>query len=245
MKNIFLFSLVFLFQVVNAQGVIKSGAITFSISGLDMDDPKSKQMNNPEMMEMFKNMMKSTMYFNPDHQKMSIEVMNGMTKTQVYFDARKTNFTTYMDMMGKKYKIIGEVADPTTITTEKPKVEVVYDKTNTKKILDFDCYKATLKITNIKQPENAKGKKMPNELTLNCYITESIAPSKLTMNNYGHNLVGFPLEYTMETQGMKMNVTATSIEKNVDVSVFEEPTGYKEVTKEEFEKEIGKSAFNK
>jgi hypothetical protein len=243
MKNIFLFSLVFLFQVVNAQGVLKSGAITFSISGLDMDDPKSKQMNNPEMMEMFKNMMKYTMYFNPDHQKMSIDVMNGMTKTQVYYDATKSKSTTYMDMMGKKYKMIGEEAAPA--TTEKPKVEVVYDKTNTKKILDFDCYKATMKISNIKQPENAKGKKAPSEMTLTCYITESISPSKLTMNNYGHNLAGFPLEFIMETQGMKMNVTATSIEKNVDVSVFEEPTGYKEVTKEEFEKEIGKSAFNK
>lgn len=239
MKNILIFSFLMVWNFVQAQKQITTGAITFGIVGFDMNDPKSKEMNNPQTLEMFKNMMKYTIYFSPEHQKMNTDVMNGMSRTQVYYDVNGSKSVTYMDMMGKKYKILNQVSQLSD-TSKMSEIEIKYDKADTKKILDFDCYKATITIKNIP----VKDKKSPTELTMNCYLTDQIAPSKLSMNYYGGKLKGFPLEFGIDAQKMKMILAATAIRENVDPSEFTEPNGYQEITKEEFEKEIGKG-FNK
>ena len=50
---------------------------------------------------------------------------------------------------------------------------------------------------------------------------------------------GFPLQYSLNQQGMKMTYQAKSIKEDVADSAFQIPPGYEKMTKEEFEKQMG------
>ncbi len=227
----------------HAQDVIKSGSIFYTISGLDISDEFTKKNDNPDIVEMMKKMLTYTLSFKGSHHKMSVNAMGGMSKTEVIYDDVKKSSATFMAIMGKKYKIVSDDSKAKAAGDE-PNVDVSYDLSRTKKILGFDCYQATMKVTNLKAKADTKAKaEMPETLTIVCYITEKIVPSKLTMNNFGDKLKGMPLEFGMEMQKIKVILTASNIEKNVDDAEFIEPAGYKEVTKEQFEKEIGGGKF--
>lgn len=110
---------------------------------------------------------------------------------------------------------------------EKPKIEIslIGEK---KEILGFICYKAIL--------TDEQG----YESTF--WYTEEIVASKKGQNYLNDQVPGFPLEYDINTAGMKMTMIASSVSTSLKKKEKEElftldiPSGYKEMTLDDLKK---------
>jgi GLPGLI family protein len=178
----------------------------------------------------------------PDMQ-MAIGMMQGST-LDVYFKDKATraemkmgalmNITTISnettgDVLMLMSGMIGQNAIQTTTAelekenTDKPEFEVqLVDETKT--IEGYTCKKAIL--------TDEEG----NESVF--WYTEEINISKKGQSYLNEDVPGFPMEYDLNNNGMKMTMTVSLLEKKLDkksVSLFEMkiPEGYKEMTMEE------------
>ena len=110
--------------------------------------------------------------------------------------------------------------------SKRPEYEITYDKSDTKEIAGYNCYKAVLKdsIGNV----------------LNTYVTEDI---KIKVNHFEQMFPGlevFPLEFSMGAQGMSMLFSAQEFVTKLNSDAFEYVADdYEEMTMEEFEKSMG------
>ena len=178
----------------------------------------------------------------PDMQ-MAIGMMQGST-LEVYFKDKTTraemkmgaimNITTISnetsgDVLMLMCGMIGQNAIKTTTSelekenTEKPKYDVqLVDETKT--IEGYACKKAIL--------TDEEG----NESVF--WYTEEIDISKKGQSYLNEDVPGFPMQYDLNNNGMKMTMTVSQLEKKLDkksVSLFEMaiPEGYKEMTMED------------
>jgi GLPGLI family protein len=178
----------------------------------------------------------------PDMQ-MAIGMMQGST-LEVYFKDKTTraemkmgaimNITTISnetsgDVLMLMSGMIGHNAIKTTTSelekenTEKPKYDVqLVDETKT--IEGYACKKAIL--------TDEEG----NESVF--WYTEEIDISKKGQSYLNEDVPGFPMQYDLNNNGMKMTMTVSQLEKKLDkksVSLFEMaiPEGYKEMTMED------------
>jgi len=178
----------------------------------------------------------------PDMQ-MAIGMMQGST-LEVYFKDKTTraemkmgaimNITTISnetsgDVLMLMSGMIGQNAIKTTTSelekenTEKPKYDVqLVDETKT--IEGYSCKKAIL--------TDEEG----NESVF--WYTEEIDISKKGQSYLNEDVPGFPMQYDLNNNGMKMTMTVSQLEKKLDkksVSLFEMaiPEGYKEMTMED------------
>ena len=69
------------------------------------------------------------------------------------------------------------------------------------------------------------------------YITEAIAGQSLATDKL--KLTGFPLEVTVNSEKGKVVLLATAVDKAPSASCFTVPEGYKKVTQEELQQELG------
>jgi GLPGLI family protein len=179
---------------------------------------------------------------NPDMQ-MAIGMMQGST-LDVFFKEKATraemkmgsimNITTISDetsgdVLMLMSGMIGQNAVKTTTTEleaqneEKPKYEVnLVDESKT--IEGYSCKKAIL--------TDEEG----NESVF--WYTEEINISKKGQSYLNEDVPGFPMQYDLNNNGMKMTMTVASLEKKLDkksASLFEMtiPEGYKEMTMED------------
>ena len=193
----------------------KTGAITYEMSMPD----------NEQMAAMGSNTIKIS--FNEKSTATQMDMMGGMISIKT-FTLDKTNVKDsrmLMDMMGKKYEVTGESEGfgNSDVASLKNAESVTYDKKDTKEILGYKCYKAVVKMT--------------GGITSNFYITEAIATQAKADDKI--KLSGFPLEIEVNSEKGKIIMLATAFDKEPSANCFTVPEGYKKVTQEELQKELG------
>lgn len=193
----------------------KTGAVTYEMSMPD----------NEEMAAMGTNTIKIS--FNEKSSATQIDMMGGMISIKT-ITLDKTNVKDsrmLMDMMGKKYEVTGESAGfgNSEVASLKDAESVTYDKKDTKEILGYKCYKAVVKMT--------------GGTTSNFYVTEAIATQGKAEDKI--KLAGFPLEIEVNSEKGKIIMLATAFDKAPSATCFTVPEGYKKVTQEELQQELG------
>lgn len=148
--------------------------------------------------------------------KSRVESSTAMSTTVVISDMDAKTSTILMNSMGQKMKISLDADDLDGIKSEnKSDIEYINEE---KTIAGYTCKKALLK---------TEGDNEGSETSF--YYTEEIAPIKLH-GFEGMMLKGMPLEYSVSSQGIKMVMTASKIEKtSVSDSMFDVPEGYMEM----------------
>lgn len=226
MRQIFFFLLaVCLTQVSFAQMDMTQGTITLEIVDVKSDDPQMQQYGT--MMKGSKN----TLTFNSAYHLSDTDMMGGMMKILVKVNQETQMMDMLFSMMNNKYWIESSLENA---KTQKEKdiaklTKVYYDKTKTKKILNYDCYEMT-----ISNPEM-------EDIKVTGYVTESIKAKANPIRNFEDiELVGFPLEYNIDTKGMTLIFQATSVSNEVDTNKFNlNTTGFTKMTMEEFQSKMG------
>ena len=193
----------------------KTGAVTYEMSMPD----------NEEMAAMGTNTIKIS--FNEKSSATQMDMMGGMVSMKtITLDKNNVKETRMlMDMMGKKYELTGstEGFGNADVGSLKDAESVTYDKKDTKEILGYKCYKALVKMT--------------GGTTSNFYITEAIAVQGKADEKL--KLAGFPLEIEVNSEKGKVILVATAFDKVPSATCFTIPEGYKKVTQEELQQELG------
>ena len=200
-----------------AQKKLTEGEIKYEVTNVTSDNPQANQMMKGS---------KLTMTFAGEKSKIAMAFMGGMMQMDVLMEKGKGN-TMLMNMMGRKIQVDG-MAEDQGIINNPDDVTLKTFKSDKKNIVGYDCYKAIL--------TNKDG----SEITM--YITDELqmnAANKEYFDKLFPKVKGFPLEYSVNQQGMKMTYQAKSLKKEVKSSAFDIPAGYEKMTKEEFEKQMG------
>jgi len=179
----------------------------------------------PPAMESRKSMLPSEMIMLVSKEKTKF-IQKTMMGEQIVITNIKSNETTLlMDMMGKKMAI--SVPAPTEEELQKEKLPVFKYDDKTKKIAGYKCKHAIM----IVEDENG------DENEYDVYYTEEIPASA---NTKLKGLKGFPLEYTVVSNGMVIIATAKEVKKEkFPKSEFVIPEGFEKMTLEEFQKSMG------
>jgi GLPGLI family protein len=205
------------FAIVSTQfyAQTKTGAVTYEMTMPD----------NEEMAAMGTNTIKIS--FDEKSSATQLDMMGGMISVKtISIDKNNPKDTRIlMDMMGKKYELTGESSGigNSDVASLKDAESVSYDKKATKEILGFKCYKALVTM---------------NDGTVNTfYITEAISGQSSPTDKL--KLTGFPLEIEVNSPNGKVLLVATAVDKAPTASCFIIPEGYKKVTQEELQQELG------
>ena len=170
-----------------------------------------------------------TVHFNETMQSTDMSMMGGMMlmKTIVPTGNKKDSKMT-MEVMGMKYEITdaGEEASKNTsgLSNLDNAKDIVYDKKDTKDIVGFKCYKATVN--------------MNDGTKSTFYITDAIAP-QVEKAESKVKLAGYPLEMTVQTAQGDMVMKATKFSKEIPTDAFKIGEGFTKITMEEFQKQMG------
>ena len=205
------------FAIVSTQfyAQTKTGAVTYEMTMPD----------NEEMAAMGTNTIKIS--FDEKSSATQLDMMGGMISVKtISMDKNNPKDTRMlMEMMGEKYEVTGEAEGfaNTDVASLKDAESVTYDKKATKEILGYKCYKALVKMTS--GVENI------------FYITEAIAVQSLPTDKL--KLTGFPLEVEVNSEKGKVVLLATAVDKAPSATCFTVPEGYKKVTQEELQQELG------
>lgn len=126
-----------------------------------------------------------------------------------------------IDLMGKKIAISTE-----DVETEDKVDPVIEYLDETKEIAGYNCKKAIYKIV-----------KDESEMAFEVYYTEDLPADA---NTQFKGIEGFPMEYTIEAQGMKTIYSAVEVtEEKVSKSLGEIPEGYEQMSISEFMEMMG------
>ncbi|KXK39224.1 MAG: hypothetical protein J5I52_00375 [Saprospiraceae bacterium] len=230
MKQFFsLFGLIALLTAsygLSAQKTLEKGSLTMEITKISAEDPQ---------MEMGLSALKGSqteMIFDQDKYMTISSMMGGMVNTKVRINKKENAFDLFMDAMGNKMWVeskLDESQTPEEAAIAKH-TKIVYDKNDTKEILGYKCYKAT--ITN---PE------MDKDMEIIAYVTPDIKASGNMMQGFQSvSLDGLHMEFTMKNPQFSMTFRAVDIKDTVDESKFNIDTkGYKKMTMEEFKNSMG------
>jgi GLPGLI family protein len=208
---------IFAFAIVSTQfyAQTKTGAVTYEMTMPD----------NEEMAAMGTNTIKIS--FDEKSSATQLDMMGGMISVKtISIDKNNPKETRMlMEMMGKKYEVTGEAEGfaNTDVASLKDAESVTYDKKATKEILGYKCYKALVT--------------MNSGVVNTFYITEAIAVQSLPADKL--KLTGFPLEVEVNSEKGKVVLLATAVDKAPSASCFTVPEGYKKVTQEELQQELG------
>ncbi len=216
-------TLLFSLQMIG-QSSLDSGLIKMEITDVSSED---------EMVAAQLDMMKGTytIYaFTPSRTYSKSDMMGGMIQMTSVTDIQSQSTDMYMDMMGNKMLIPSTKEQRDAMTNgQSPSWDITYDKSDTKEIVGYNCYKANVVMKD--QPSTA----------FEVYVTEEInASNEMIQGMEAMNLQGFPLEYSMNLPQMTFKYTATEVLDKVDESLFEiDKSQYKEMTYEDFMKQMG------
>ncbi len=129
--------------------------------------------------------------------------------------------TVLMDLMGKKIAISTE--DVEDADKVEPQIEYLDE---TKEIAGYSCKKAVYTIM-----------KEGQETVFEVFYTEDL-PAEA--NTQFKGIEGFPMEYVIEAQGMVITYSAIEVvEEKVNKSLGEVPSGYEQMTYQEFMEMMG------
>lgn len=210
MKKLILFVLIVLsYQLSFAQNF--EGEVIFKITYENLTPEMESQMA----------MAPSEFNYQIKNQRSRMEMKTMMGATTTITDNTVKQSTVLMDMMGQKMKMTIDMDDANEIV-EKTLNNIHIDYIDgTKEIAGYTCKKAIMEV---------KDDEGENSQQVVFYYTEDIAPIDGMQGFKGVSLKGMPLEYSIDSQGVKVVFTATLIEKkSIDDSVFEIPDGYTEM----------------
>lgn len=208
----------------------EQGYIKYTLTEFNASDPQMAQVEQ---------MMKSTtqeVYFKPEQQKTVINMMNGMMVIQMFIDPKNNMTEQYMDAMGQKIKVTmseDEVSQQKEMAEEvNKKLQMETDKSSTKEILGYPCYKMKLTI-----PTDATATGSP-EMKLDMWITEKIQMKQMNFQNLQNiNINGTPMAYEIDMGMMKMTFEAQDFNDNVSDADFSKPEGeYQEMSLSDLQK---------
>lgn len=220
MKQLLIFFLSVSISVASFAQKITEGVIKLELTDVKADDPSlASQMT----------MMKGStndIYFSKTQQKVSMSMMGGMMNMMLFTNPEAKESKLFMDMMGTKFQVKTPIEEPGA-NEDEMNVKVTDE---TKDIKGYKCRKVIL----TSKPGTANGQDM--KLTL--YVTDKIETTgPFTPQMKGMNGVkGAPLEMSVETSGFTMVYTCKAVDTTLPKDAFKEPKGYKEMSKEEYEK---------
>ena len=247
-KIIGLFLLLFLMagmQEATAQEM-KEANITIGITDLKVDDPSAAAQIG---------MIKTAtlnIAFNEEQSLFTGEAMGGMMKARFLFNANPKNLLMLVDAMGQKtmtkfgaddFKEFENMAKDMEEKNQDDKLDydISYDKSVTKNILGYDCYKANVVVNN----EEAKDA----NLVISFFVTDAIKYPKSMLEELKTQLKDFDftkviLEATIsggeKGKGGSITLAATKIEESVNEEVFNlDTTGYETMEVDELKKAAG------
>ena len=218
-----LISLLTIFPLLSqAQKAIDSGQVTMEITDVKAEDAAIGQQ-----MEMMKGT-KTIMTFNADYSMVSLNMMEGLISMKTMTVSATGDSKMYMDAMGMKYVVPMEKAEKDKMISGKVSDEfnIEYDKSDTKEIAGYQCYKAVA--------THSGGNQI-----ITAYITEEIDADPNLLQGFEYlSLTGFPLEYTADdASGTSITFTATDFTTEIDEAVFNvDESGYQKMSLEEFSK---------
>jgi len=195
---------------------------------MEITDVKSDNQEMAQMLEMMKGT-ETEVFYKDGLSLTKVNMMGGMVNIKNIVD-KDGNTNMYMDAMGNKMHVESSKLEADKLKAENPNpmgdLEFEYDKTDTKTIAGYECYKMT-----------AKPKGDAGGLELSGYITEEIKINASVIQGVDMaDFPGFPLEYNLNMGGqMNLIVTTVELKDAVDNSVFKiDNAGYKKMTMEEF-----------
>jgi len=148
-----------------------------------------------------------------------------MSSQSIIIDEKAKTVVSLMDIMGQKYLIRMSPEDGKEQFST-PEIKYMEE---TKTIAGYACKKAEI---TIKSKEGKEDK-------INVFYTDEIIDSWIRPAYKG--LKGFPMEYAINQNGMKLTLIAKNVSKEkVPDSKFEIPKDYKETTLEEMQKGLMK-----
>ncbi len=229
MKQLFntllLFTLFSTSYAISAQKILEKGYVKMEITNVSAEDPQ---------MAMGLEMMKGSqteVYFKSDKYISYMNMMGGMVEMKVLVEPSKNNMNMLFDMMGQKMWIESKLDESQTAQQKQISAssKITYDKTDTKEILGYKCYK--MKIEN---PEM-------EGMTVTGYVTEEIkTKANLIQGFQSLEFAGYTMEFTVGNPQFSMTMTAKEVKDTADDSKFVIDTkGYKKMTMEEFQKNMG------
>lgn len=196
-----------------AQTKVKEGTAKYKIDyDLDAEAQEMKAMLPTDL----------TIYFKGD--KYAAETSGGMMDQKAVTDMKTQETTILMDMMGNKVamKITKEDIEKEKNKGKKPKVEITSD---TKDIAGFKCTKAI-----VKSDEGTN---------VEIWFTKDIAVNNAFKEGYD-GIDGLMMEYSVPQKMFTMKMTCTEVKPGtVDDKIFEIPSDYKLMTKDELMKMSG------
>lgn len=146
--------------------------------------------------------------------------MMGGTQT-VLFNGETEESAIIMDMMGQKMAIMITAEEEREAREELGAPQITY-LDGTKEIAGYKCLKAKMKT---------------GEQVIELWYTKDI---KGAVHKDFTELDGFPLEYLTFSQGMKLSMTASIVDKQTQSdSMFEIPEGYQKISMDEFSSMMG------
>jgi hypothetical protein len=211
-KSLFVLCLLSLMSVFSyAQKVINEGKVVYKITYPEMElDNQTAAMLPSESVVFFKNTKSRT----------DVSMGMGMT-TSTIIDSKTDSHIALFDMMGNKSAVI-TTPEEVQKHRDSQKNSKVIQTEEKKEIAGYDCKKIVLSNNDTTRME--------------MFYTDKINPKAKLMPE-ARNIEGFPLEYIMEQNGMKMKMTAMSVtEEKVSDDQFVIPPDYTVKTMEEMMK---------
>lgn len=220
----YLNTLFILFLAFGLTAQITTGSLTMEITDVSSTMPGSEEMN-----EMMKGSA-MTMHFTPEKQVTLINMnMGGMEmKMRQYFEGKE--MIQFMDMMGQKIKFKMDMSNLEALGINSDMMaeayKVTYDKSDTKMILGYKCYRAETKVDVSKLSGDNELPAGIEDMKMISYITEDIKMNHFNFQQFkGLQFPGTPLMMEMDMGMMTMTYVATDFSKDVDPSLFEYPEG--------------------
>lgn len=203
-----LISFLLIVHLSHAQEALTSGKIEMKVTKVENAGLKGSMINGSSQV----------VYFNQSYERLSIYTMKGLVKMDIVNDktTNKTLMLTGGMMLGKKkVKVDSQEKKPRTYS-------ITYDNEDTKNILGYTCKKAIL--------ENDK-------LKMEVYYTDKIDVQQTPLRQQFSGLNGFPLQYTIIDEGVRITYTAQDVTRNISLADFDLSTdGYEEMTEAEARK---------
>ncbi len=203
-----------------AQKKIKEGVVKYEVTDVEAEGGGMQAM-------MLKGSTQN-LYFSDNYQKMEMSMM-GMINIQIIGNNKDESSLMLMSGIMGKVKVVTDNQEAKQ-KANLPTFDISYDKKDVKTIAGYSCHRADLK------------DKDGNLITL--YVTDKITPPNSYVNKMFKGLVGFPLEYALAQQGMKITYTAQEVSRDFDKNVFTpDMEGYEELTPEQLQEKFGGMNF--
>ena len=204
------------FSGIGAMAQMTTGHVAYKID-VTSDDPEAAMT-----IAMFANS-SMDLFFDGDVSRVDLD-MGGLMSIGTVSDAVSGEVLILLGGLMGNMGVITSLEEMGTDEDDSDENVTVTRSKETKTIAGYKCKKAVLL--------DEEG----NEITY--WYTDKIKANTKGQDNFNNKIPGFPLEYSVNNEGMLMTFTATVVEKKLDnksaLFAIEIPAGYQEMTYEEF-----------